>query len=99
MIAQIRARPQLQQKIMIATISMIVGIMVLLPSIGAMALTPTPTPAPTSTPAGFTVNLNGMLLTTSSVFNGLFPVFSMFIGLGLAFTIIAYIIAEIRKAI
>lgn len=48
--------------------------------------------------ASFSIDVSGMLSTASSLFNQLFPIFGAIAGMTLAFGLVAYVIAEIRKA-
>ncbi len=65
-------------------------------AIGLIALWPSGMASADST---FSIDLSGLLTTASQLFNGLFPVFGPIIGITLAFGIIGFIIAEIRRAI
>lgn len=53
---------------------------------------------PSFAQASFSIDVSGMLSTASSLFNQLFPIFGAIAGMTLAFGLVAYVIAEIRKA-
>jgi hypothetical protein len=51
-----------------------------------------------STLASFSIDVDGLLSSAESIFNGLFPVFAIAIGITVGLGLIALVAREIRKS-